>query len=150
MKFSSALTMTTVLSILSTSHGAPVLSIKESHSPAPAHFRRASTVSELADRQYSGNDILDSLNYAYEPGNTIKTLLNFVKRQLGSTDSGVNASGTTSGSGSSFSSTGSEPQQTGHSEPANNGGAGLMGGGVGSTAQDAGFAFEPGEGIKAT
>ena len=135
--------MTTVLSVLSATHGAPVLSVKDSPAPASTHLRRASTVSELAGRQYSGNELMESLNYAYEPGNTIKTLLNFVKRQLGSTDSGT----TSTSSGVSSTSTGDEPEQTGQTETANNGGAGLMGGDIGS-AQEAGFAFEPGQSIK--
>ena len=144
MKFSSALTMTTVLSVLSVTHGAPVVSIKDEPSQQSTHHRRASSVSELAGRDYSGSDLMDSLNFAYEPGNGIKTLLNFVKRQIGSTDSG-----TSPDSSSSTATQSNVPETSGHSEVVNNGGTGLMGGNM-RNPQEAGFAFEPGQAIKAT
>ena len=148
MKVSSALTMTTVLSILSAAHGAPISSVKEAPSNAPTHghYRRASSVSELTGRQYIGSDHLEGLNFAHEPGNSIKTLLSFVKRQLGSTDSTSAASSTTGGTGSSSTSP-DLAEQTGQTETANNGGHGLMGGGM-SSVSDAGFAFEPGQDLR--
>ena len=159
MKVSSALTMTTVLSILSATHGAPILSAQDTTSTAPAHghYRRASSVSELAGRDYAGNDLLEGLNYAYEPGSHIKTLLNFVKRQLGGggSSTGLASDNQSSDSSSDSSSDGSSggsssgTEQTGTTETANNGGAGLMGGGL-TSPQNAGFAHEPGQGIKAT
>lgn len=146
MKFSSALTMTTVLSILSATHGSPILSIKEAPSSAPAHghYRRAFSVSELAGRQYAGGDLLEGLNYAHEPGNSIKTLLNYVKRQLGSTDSTTAASFATDTSAG----TTNNPETTGQTQTATSGPTGLMGGSMG-TPQEAGFAFEPGQSIRA-
>ncbi|KAL6716860.1 hypothetical protein ACLMJK_004772 [Lecanora helva] len=151
MKFSSAVTMTTVLSILSATQGAPLSSAQDAPSTAPVHghYRRASSVSELAGRDYTGSDFMDGLNIAHEPGSHIKTLLNFVKRQLGGTSSS-SLGGGSSLDGSS-STTQPEPNTPSDEKPeyANNGGSGLMGGGM-SSPQDAGFAFEPGQGIRAT
>lgn len=145
MKFSSALTMTTVLSILSATHGAPVPSTQEGPSTVPlhGHYRRASSVSELAGREYTGNSLMDTLHYAYEPGSHIKTLVNFVKRQIGATQSTNPTTDSTHQATSD-----SVPEHDRPSEAANNGGTGLMGGGM-SSLQDAGFAFELGEGIRA-
>lgn len=149
MKFSSAVTVTTVLSILSATHGAPVLSVKEAPDSAPVHghYRRASSVSELAGRQYTGSDHLDGLNFAHEgSGSHIKNLFNFVKRQLGSSASTNTASSPSTQIGSSPV---AEQTGTGQSQPGNAAHAmnGLMGGGNDSP-EEAGFAFEPGQGIR--
>ncbi len=146
MKFSSALTLTTVVSIMSTVHGAPVPNSE------PVQYRRHSSVSELSGRQLSGgDDFMSSLGAAFEPGNGIGKLLNFVKRQIGSTDS-TTQSGAGSASGSSASSTGASASNSKpYSSPIDtltNGPSGLMGGGL-SSPQEAGFAFEPGQGIRA-
>lgn len=142
MKFASAVTLTTAISIMSAVHGAPIASSQDAtEAGPPIHYRRHSSVSELADRNLQGHgDIMSNLNAAFEPAeNGIKSLLSFVKRQLGGSSSGT---ATISGSAPThYNSEGSEP--------ANNGGAGLMGGGI-SSLPDAGFAFEPGQGIKAT
>ena len=100
---------------------------------------------------------MDGLDYSYEPGSHIKTLLNFVKRQLGgggsttSMASNSQSSGNTSDgtSGGTSGGTTTTTEQTGTQDTANNHGEGLMGGGM-TSAQDAGFAYEPGQGIKAT
>ena len=153
MKFSSALTMTTVLSIISATHGAPVLSTKDAPNAEPVHghYRRASSVSELAGRDYSANyDILQNLNVAFEPGNGIKNLLSFVKRQLGGSAGGssmATSTTTTSSDGSGNTPT-TDVEETGQRTDATSGNAaeGLMGGNMGSS-EAPGFAFEPGNGL---
>lgn len=144
MKFSSALTLTTVVSIMSTVHGAPVPNTD------PIHYRRYSSVSELSGRHLSeGADFMSSLGAAFEPGNGIGKLLKYVKRQLGSTDSTSATLGSGNTSASSSTSTGVSAS---YSKPYNapidnsNGPSGLMGGGLSST-QEAGFAFEPGQSL---
>lgn len=145
MKLSAALTLTTVASIMSATHAMPLHSAKTAPNTAPAHFRRASSVSELQGRQFHGDDMLDGLNVAFEPGNGIKNLLNFVKRQLGSTDS-TSATGASAGSGSSQST--ESTQSSDSTDSASSASAGLMGGDI-TSAESAGFAFEPGQGLTA-
>ena len=147
MKVSSAVTMTTVLSILSATHAAPVLSVQNGPDTTPvhAHYRRASSVSELAGREYGAGGHLDGLNFAHEgPANHIKTLFNLIKRQLGGTSSST--ASTTTGQGGSPSTpheTGTGQSRQGNPEVASHG---LMGGGM-SSPGDAGFAFEPGQSL---
>jgi len=153
MKFSSALTLTTIVSIMSTVHGAPVLGAD------PAHHRRHSSVSELPDRHLSGGaDFMDSFGAAFEPGNAMGRLLNFVKRQIGSTDTTniSQASSGTTGSHSSSASTSTSDTGSSSSQPNTNnaqtetltsGATGLMGGGL-SSPQEAGFAYEPGQHLR--
>ena len=87
---------------------------------------------------------MDGLNAAFETGNGIRTLLKFVKRQLGASNTGTDTSSETTTSSDDA----EEPyEQT--STTSGDASVGLMGGDITSTA-DAGFAYEPGQGIKAT
>lgn len=89
---------------------------------------------------------MESFGAAFEPGNGIGKLLNFIKRQVGSTDS------TSASASSSSSASGSSSEETTYNPTPDNAQTdetgGLMGGGLSST-EEAGFAFEPGQGIKA-
>lgn len=154
MKVSSAITLTTVASIMSAVHGAPL------PNPEPVHHRRHSSVSELSDRNYQGGDFMQSLGAAFEPGNSLGKLVNYVKRQVAGGDSsnGYSAAhgatpstetSTTSNDGETAVNPSPHNTQTDNTSDGPSGlmGGGLMGGALSSTA-DAGFAFEPGQSIR--
>lgn len=149
MKFSSALTLTTVVSVLSTTHALP-LSIKSTSVEASSehpHLRRASTIS-AADFSSPHDSILEGLGTAFEPGNSIKQLFNMVKRQIGATDTTNNAASATGGSITGFAPSAGTSSTHSNTQPndAAHGVAQLMGGSV-TSAQSAGFGFEPNNAI---
>lgn len=97
---------------------------------------------------------MQSLGAAFEPGNSLGKLVNYVKRQVsGDTSAGYSeAQGTSSSTESNGSS--EDGETANNSDPHNrqtdnssDGPNGLMGGGLSST-QDAGFAFEPGQSLR--
>lgn len=148
MKFSSALTLTTFVSVLSTTHALPFSfkSINMEASPEHPHLRRASQISDAADSDFASPhaEILDGLGAAFEPGNSIKQLFNMVKRQIGSTDTSSNAA-SSSGSSTTSDASSAGSSTTESNAPATDitkGVTELMGGSLNS-ATAAGFGFEP-------
>jgi hypothetical protein len=156
MKFTSALTITTLVSVLSTTHALP-LSLKSNTlkpSSEHTHLRRASTISDVTAHDFSSDfssphdDILEGLGTAFEPGNSIKQLFNMVRRQLGSTDRTSNAASSTGGSTTSDAPSAgiSSEENTAPSSDTTHGVTQLMGGSL-TSASTAGFGFEPGNAI---
>ncbi|KAK4697710.1 hypothetical protein P7C71_g399, partial [Lecanoromycetidae sp. Uapishka_2] len=148
MKLTSALTLTTFVSILSSTHAFP-LSLKPATleaNPEHPHLRRDSTISDIAGSDLSSahDSILEGLEAAFEPGNSIKQLFSMVKRQLGSTDTSSNTASPSGGATTSDApSTGTSTTQS--NAPANDithAVTELMGGDLDS-ASSAGFSFEP-------
>lgn len=95
---------------------------------------------------------MQSLGAAFEPENSLGKLVNYIKRQVGGSETSVGYSGTSPSTESDGSSDEGEPANNhgAHNRQTDNtsdGPSGLMGGGLSSTG-DAGFAYEPGQGIK--
>lgn len=146
MRFSSAITLTAVVSVLSSAHGLP-LSFKSSNmevSPEHLQLRRTLQKSGLSglDTTATHDDILEGLGAAFEPGNSIKQLFNMVKRQLGSTDTTSNSASSSDGTTTSDASGTPSTASNTAADDITHGVGDLMGGSLDST-ESAGFGFEP-------
>lgn len=84
MKFSSAAITVAAISLLSTTHAAP-LAFENGEITGRLHHRRGSDLSEISGVS-SASEALEGLNIGFEPGATLllPRILNFFKRQSSS------------------------------------------------------------------
>ena len=109
MKFSSAAITVAAISLLSTTHAAP-LSFENGEITGHLHHRRGSDLSAELSSDINSNRIMDELDIGFEPGSSfiLPRIFNFVKRQLSSNaaTSSVASESTETGHGSTAGSSG--------------------------------------------
>ena len=95
MKFSSAAITVAAVSLLSSTHAAP-LSLQNGEISGRLHHRRGSEVPDISTitGPSSANDALEALDIGFEPGShlILPRILNFIKRQVSSPVVGNSAS----------------------------------------------------------
>ena len=108
MKFSSAAITVAAISLLSTTHAAP-LAIKDGEITGRLHYRRGSDLSDISDMSGSASradEALEDLDIGFEPGSHLifPRILNFIKRQV-SSSAGLSSSTSDTSGGSADTST---------------------------------------------
>ena len=107
MKLSSAAITVAAISLLSTTHAAP-LAFKNGEITGRLHHRRGSDLSELSETTSStrAEEALEALDTAFEPGHglILPRIVNFLKRQV-STSAAITSSGSTGGTTTNYGNT---------------------------------------------
>ena len=94
MKFSSAALTVAAISLLSTTHAAP-LSFKNGEISGQLHHRRGSDLSDFSSPSVA-DEVMEDLNVGFEPGATLllPRILNFFKRQTSATTNALSSTST--------------------------------------------------------
>ena len=90
MKFSSAALTVAAISLLSTTHAAP-LSFTNGEISGRLHHRRGSDLSDLSSEHSTASSFMDDLDVGFEPGATLllPRIVNFFKRQTSTSTSSL-------------------------------------------------------------
>ena len=92
MKFSSAALTVAAISVISTTHAAP-LSFTNGEISGRLHHRRGSDLSEMSSQHGVANAVMEDLDASFEPGATLllPRILNFFKRQTAATTNSLSS-----------------------------------------------------------
>ena len=93
MKFASAAMTVAAISLLSSTHAAP-LSFTNGEISGRLHHRRGSDLSEMSSQHGVANEVMEDLDASFEPGATLllPRILNFFKRQTAASANSLTAS----------------------------------------------------------
>lgn len=93
MKFSSAALTVAAISLISTTHAAP-LSFTNGEISGRLHHRRGSDLSEMPSQHEVANVVMEDLDASFEPGATLllPRIFNFFKRQTSSSTASLSSS----------------------------------------------------------
>ncbi|KAM0800958.1 hypothetical protein BDR22DRAFT_222639 [Usnea florida] len=117
MKFSSAAVTVAAISLLSTTHAAP-LSFTNGEISGRLHHRRGSDLSDLSTEHSVANSFMDDLDVGFEPGATLllPRILNFFKRQTSTSPSSLTEASSPQDSSTENTETAGTTDQDAHTE----------------------------------